>query len=354
MRAADRGWTISMEYRKDGEQLVWVRNPFTGSVTYFTHVHKKRSGFVRRAQDALLRGTPDDPRVYEAQLRRELEAAQRACPFCPGNEELSPDEIVRLEARDIPAARSGAGWIIRAVRNLIPRIPECCTGGRNESYVVVEDPRHFADDAQGHEDLLYTALLPAAQFQALLDTGVEVARRAYANPAVRSVLFRKNQGRGSGASQPHVHNQVIGCDMPFPVVEREAAVLAARPHLWKEILAFVRDHGFVLAEREGCVAYFCPFGVFPRSYEIVCPDDWVRVTELPADRWKAFGALLRQVLQILGPMPLDYEIHDGHGVPLHAHVNARHFAYSNIGGTLNLPSTIISQGKALPQRGQAW
>ena len=52
------------------------------------------------------------------------------------------------------------------------------------------------------------------------------------------------------------------------------------------------------------------------------------------------STLLYDVLQILGPIPLDYEIHDGPGVPLHAHVNARHFAYSNIGGTLNLPSNL--------------
>jgi len=345
---------MPIEYRQDGDQLVWVRNPFTGAVTYFTHVHKKRSGFVRHAQDALLRGVLDDPALYTAQLRDELEAAQRACPFCPGNEDRSPDEILTIAARDVFPERGASSWLIRAVRNLIPRIPECCTGGRNESYVVVEDPRHFADDAQGHEDLLYTSLLPLQQFQALLATDVEVARRAYENSAVRSVLLRKNQGRGSGASQPHVHNQVIGSDIPFPAMERERQVLTAEPHLWQEILGFARDQGFVLREQDGCVAYFCPFGTFPRSYEVVCVDDRVPLTALPEERWKTFGVLLHEVLQLLGPMPLDYEIHDGPGVPVHAHVNARHYAYSNIGGTLNLPSTIVSQVQTSTQRGPTW
>ena len=48
---------MPVEYRKDGDQLVWVRNPFTGTITYFTHVHKKSSGFVRHVQDALLRSS---------------------------------------------------------------------------------------------------------------------------------------------------------------------------------------------------------------------------------------------------------------------------------------------------------
>ena len=341
---------MSIEYRKDNGALVWVRNPFTGAITYFTHVHKKRSGFVRHAQDALLRGVPEDRALYAAQLRQELAAAQRACPFCPGNEAQTPDEVVRRSAHEVFAERSGGGWLIRAVPNLIPRIPECCTGGRNESYVVIEDPRHFADDAQGHEDLLYTSLLPLEQFYGLLAVDVEVARRAHANPAVRAVLIRKNQGRASGASQPHVHNQVLGSDTPFPVVARENEVTAGAPHVWNEIVDFARQHGFLLEERDGCYAYFSPFGTFPRSYDVVCLHDWVRMVDLPAHRVQTFATLLYNVLKILGPTPLDYEIHDGPGVPLHAHVNARHFAYSNIGGTLNLPSNIVTHFDSLPRR----
>jgi UDPglucose--hexose-1-phosphate uridylyltransferase len=320
--------------------LVWVRNPFTGSVTYFTHVHRKRSGFRHHTQGL---DTPSalDPSAHEVRLGAELEAVKRSCPFCPGNEDQTPPAIWEVPIRQVFPDRHDDGWLIRAFPNLIPRIPECCTGGRNESYVVIEDPRHFADTAQGHDDLLYSGLLPLEQFQALLRADLDVARLAHANPAVRAVLIRKNQGRESGASQPHVHNQVIGSDMPFAVVARECEVTAPAPRIWHEIVDFARAHGFFLEERDGCYAYFCPFGTFPRSYEVVCLDDWVRAVDLPAHRWKAFASLLHGVLDILGPTPLDYEIHDGPGVPLHAHVNARHFAYSNIGGTLNLPYNLV-------------
>ena len=331
---------MPIEFREEKGELVWVRNPFTGAVTYFTHIHKKRSGFPRHARTAA--GGPALNRAaYEMQLRTELEAAQRSCPFCPGNEDQTPKEVLRIPARQVFEDRRDDSWLIRAVPNLIPRIPECCTGGRNESYVVIEDPRHFADSAQGHDDLLYTGMLPLEQFQTLLAADVEVARRAHANPTVRAVLIRKNQGRESGASQPHLHNQVIGSDLPFAVVARECEVSARRPRVWHEIVGFARDHGFLLEERDGCWAYFCPFGTFPHGYEVVCLDDWVRTLDLPAQRWKVFATLLYNVLNILGPIPLDYEIHDGPGVPLHAHVNARHFTYSNIGGTLNLPSNLV-------------
>lgn len=337
---------MPIEYRKDGEQLVWARNPFTGTVTYFTHVHKKQSGFVRRAQDALLQPPPIDPAVYEERLRAELEAAQRACPFCPGNEAYSPDEVFRVAAREVLPSRTDDAWLIRAVRNLIPRIPECCTGGQNESYVVVEDARHFADEPKGHDDLLYTGMLSREHFQALLATDLEVVRRAYANPAVRQVLIRKNQGKESGASQPHVHNQVIGSDIPFATIANECTVTANQPRVWQEVIEFARQHGHLLAEREGCFAYLCVFGTFPRSYEIVSLDSWERCTHTSPGQWRVFVDLLYDVLQILGPIPLDYEIHDGPGVPLHAHVNSRHFTYSNIGGTLNLPAHLGAAGAA--------
>jgi len=331
---------MPLEYGVAEGRLVWIRNPFTGAVTYFTEIHKKRSGFASRLQVAPA-SQPPDWEAAEAARLAELEAAQRDCPFCPGNESLTTAELLRVTAREVGGGSSGdAPWLIRAFRNLYPRVPEICTGGRNESYVVVEDPRHFADGARHNDELLYTALLPRAQFRAVLKADIAVARLAYENPAVRAVLMRKNQGRESGASQPHLHNQVIGCEREFPPVEQERQTLAREPRLWGDILDFVEAQGFLVAARDGAVLYFCPFGVFPRSYEVVCPEAVGRITELPEALIDTFADLLHEALGILCPLPLDYEVHDGPGVPLHAHVCARHYPYSNLGGTLNLPADL--------------
>lgn len=332
---------MPLEYGDDADgRLVWVRNPFTGAVTYFTDVHKKRSGFSNRPQLPPASQPPDWDAAEAARLA-ELEAAQRDCPFCPGNEALTTAEVLRVTPAEVGGeVVRDAPWLIRAFRNLFPRIPESCTGGRNESYVVVEDPRHFADDAQREDELLYTALLPRAQFRAMFRADIAVARMAWENPAVKAVMVRKNQGRESGASQPHLHNQVIGCDRPFPPVEQERLALQSEPHLWRDILAFVEEQGFLVTAERGTALYFCPFGTFPRSYEVVCPDAYGRLIDMPDELIDAFADLLHQALTILGPLPLDYEVHDGPGVPLHAHVCARHFPYSNIGGTLNLPADL--------------
>jgi galactose-1-phosphate uridylyltransferase len=330
---------MPLEYRKEGGRLVWVRSPFTGAVTYFTDIHKKQSGFARRAVAPAAQ--PPDWHAAEAARLAELEAAQRDCPFCPGNEEQTTAEILRIRPETVAGAPpTRSPWLIRAFNNLFPRIPESCTGGRNESYVVVEDPRHFADGARHHDELLYTALLPLAQFQAVLHTDIAVARLALENPSVRAVLIRKNQGHESGASQPHVHNQVIGGDRIFPPVEQERLRVEHEPSLWRDILDFAAGEGFVIAERTEAVLYFCPFGVFPRSYDVVCPDVEGPIVAVAPAVIDAFATLLHQALALLGPLPLDYEIHDGPGVPLHAHVCARYYPYSNIGGTLNLPANL--------------
>ena len=52
-------------------------------------------------------------------------------------------------------------------------------------------------------------------------------------------------------------------------------------------------------------------------------------------------------MRVLGPLPLDYEIHQGEGLPLHAHINARLYPYSAVAGTLNLPSVLVQNVAAL-------
>lgn len=330
---------MPLRFHKEGGELVWVENPFTGTVTYFTDLLSKRSGFAPRAvmTDERARRQAEEERFAE------LEAARRNCPFCPANEHLTPPEVLRVLPEEVKGAEPGHSWLIRAFPNLTPRLPPSCTGGRNESYVVVEDPRHFAEDPRHNEDVLCTSMLSPQHFRVLLGAVVSVAHIAKENPAVKSVLIRKNQGRESGASQPHVHSQVIGVDRELPPVVQEWARLREEPGLWRDIVAFAEGEGFVVQRCGSTVLYFCPFGAFPRSYEIVNLEQGRPITDIDPGSLNDFADLLHKALCLLGPLPLDFELHDGQGVPLHAHVNSRYFPYSNMGGTLNLPSGVPAQ-----------
>ena len=119
--------------------------------------------------------------------------------------------------------RPASPWTIRVFNNLFPRIPSELTGGRNESYVVVEDSRHFLPRARVPSDLLFTGALGEAQFVRLMEVNAQVVERALRNPSVQSVAVRKNQGPESGASQPHIHQQIIGSPICLPAMDAELA-----------------------------------------------------------------------------------------------------------------------------------
>ena len=116
---------MSIEYGTKDGAVLWIRNPFTGNVTYFNNIHRK-------------------PHDYRHLTNRQQSAPTVSAP--PSTYDLRADMHPGVAPPD--GSRPGA-WAIRVVRNIAPRIPEACTGGRNESHVIIEDARHFLPAAEG-------------------------------------------------------------------------------------------------------------------------------------------------------------------------------------------------------------
>lgn len=332
---------MGLEYEIRDGALVWMKNPVTGVISYVVDVRGKSFAFTLGGH---AHPAPDGPTLGDDVIER----STSICPFCPGNEAQTTAEVCRFTRDEVPgwtgeASSDRAGWIIRVINNLFPRIPAELTGGRNESYIVIEDPRHFIEHPRTTSDLLYTGVLDEPHFARVLAADARVMRHAMENPKVNSVVVRKNQGRESGASQPHLHQQIIGSPTPFPTILAEARAERESPGLWNEIIEVLEHLQLVLDRSEGIVTYASPIGAFPRSYEVVMPEFRGLLSDLDDERLGAFAHALYRILRILGPLPLDYEIHQGEGLPLHAHINARLFPYSNVAGTLNIPSTLIEK-----------
>jgi galactose-1-phosphate uridylyltransferase len=329
---------------RDGS-LVWIKNPITGVISYVVDVRGKSFAFTLGGRESV--------DLETAQLNPEaIRRATKACPFCPGNESQTTRELFRITRDEIPESSGaktgdGAGWVVRVINNLFPRIPAELTGNRNESYIVIEDPRHFGDAPRSQSDLMFTGALGGGHFLRLIQADARVMRLALQNPDVCSVIIRKNQGRESGASQPHLHQQIIGSPEPFPAVLAEVRAERENPHLWHELVALMERLKLVIDRGDSVVSYASPIGLFPRSYDVVMPDFRGLVSELTADQMQQFANAIYRILMILGPLPLDYEIHQGEGLPLHAHINARLYPYSNVAGTLNLPSSLLQSAAAI-------
>jgi UDPglucose--hexose-1-phosphate uridylyltransferase len=126
--------------------------------------------------------------------------AHGPCPFCPGNESLTPPEVLR-----IPADHAEP-WRIRVVPNryAIVSAPEPGQGdhaatGRHE--VVIETPNHDGD----------LRFATPEQAEQVLWAMRERCRDMAAGHAAAIVVFR-NHGVDAGTSLRHPHSQIVGLD----------------------------------------------------------------------------------------------------------------------------------------------
>lgn len=161
--------------------------------------------------------------IAPARAERPREECLDDCPFCAGNEHLTPDEILRS-----PADRSRP-WDARLIPNRYPIVvdhrlpaqadePGAARARRRPAHgvhdVIVESPRH---------DRSILAVDVAAW-----RASWELARRRLTDLARRDDLvwggLFKNSGPVAGASLDHVHSQLVALDFVPPPV---AATLAA-------------------------------------------------------------------------------------------------------------------------------
>ncbi len=333
---------MPIEYELRGGALVWIRNPFTGVISYIVDLRDKSFAFTLGASSL---AAPSPSRSDEERMARAI----ATCPFCPGNESNAPAELIRLGPSEVPDwdGDPASPWTIRVFNNLFPRIPSELTGGRNESYVVVEDSRHFLPGARVPGDLLFAGALSEAHFVRLMEVNAQVVERSLGNPTVQSVAVRKNQGPESGASQPHIHQQIIGSHVCLPAMDAELRAAESDPRLWEELIALMDRLDLTIDKRPEVVSYASPIGAFPRSYDVVMPHHRELLNQLDGAGLRTFAGAIHRVLGFIGPLPLDYEIHQARGLPLHAHINVRRFPYSNVAGTLNLPKGIFDSVAAL-------
>jgi UDPglucose--hexose-1-phosphate uridylyltransferase len=163
------------------------------------------------------------------------------CPFCPGNEHMTPPEV--WADRDPGTEPDRPGWHVRVVPNKFPAFagpltsPErngglyrsAPTAGVHE--VVIHNPDHWATLA----DLPVPAV---AQVMAAW----RLRLAAHRDQAFGAVLVIVNQGRTAGASLEHPHSQV------FATAERPDRVQAELDRLTGDGCAACAT---VAAERDG-------------------------------------------------------------------------------------------------------
>lgn len=224
------------------------------------------------------------------------------CPFCYGNENKTPPEI--LAYRPEGSGRDTPGWSVRVVPNKFPALHIEGTlnrqgeglydrmNGLGAHEVIIETPDHQAT----------LASLPPAQTESVLWAYRERILDLRKDPRFKYMLIFKNYGEAAGASLEHTHSQLIA----LPVVPKrvQEEVSGARDYYaYKERCLFcdvIRQEAStgvrLVAENEEFVA-LCPFAPrFPFELWIVPKEHRSAFEESTRREFQHLATLLKDML----------------------------------------------------------
>jgi UDPglucose--hexose-1-phosphate uridylyltransferase len=127
-----------------------------------------------------------------------------SCPFCPGNEQRTPEEIMRIPYGD--------SWKLRVTPNKFSALsPELKRERKNEG------GRHIITGFGKHEVIIESPIhnmfmsdMPLDDIANIIRTYRERFDAIYEDPGIEHVIIFKNYGEGAGTSLLHPHSQIIG------------------------------------------------------------------------------------------------------------------------------------------------
>jgi UDPglucose--hexose-1-phosphate uridylyltransferase len=245
---------------------------------------------------------PDDF-VSAEQESKPLESYDESCPFCPGNEDMTPEAA--FELREAGAGPEGP-WTVRVVPNKFAAlaVPEGGSGstarsrrgiylemnGIGQHEVVIETPDHSKTLAtMSDEDAIRVVHTYRERF-------LEMDKCDW-NQQI--VIFR-NQGEGAGTSLLHPHSQIIGTPI-VPEEIRGRLEVAQRYYddngtcVYCDILGKELEDGErLIASNSGFVA-FCPFA------STVPYETWI----VPRRHGSSFGVICEDGVEMLGTILRD-------------------------------------------------
>tara|TARA_Y100000310_G_scaffold341358_1_gene440253 strand:+ start:3463 stop:4425 length:963 start_codon:yes stop_codon:yes gene_type:complete len=180
------------------------------------------------------------------------------CPFCPGNESMTPPEISRIEENE--------EWVMRVFPNKFPAVT---LDGNSET--ETEDHYFTHSDGYGkHEVIVETpdhdkvlADLPVEKIKQLLEIYAERIKALKKVKGIEHVAVFKNHGPEAGTSINHEHSQIIAYSRPSTNVDRETRAVAKfqRKHKkcpWCQVVETERKGPRRCYENDSFIA-FCPY-----------------------------------------------------------------------------------------------
>jgi len=226
----------------------------------------------------------------------------RICPFCEGNEEMTPPEIYAI--REKKSTPDEKGWKTRVVPNLYKAVQiEAPHNSRSEGIyetfegfgaheVIIDTPRHLKTMKVWERESFVNWLVTLQK---------RVSDLKHDQRIVFISLF-KNQGSNAGATQEHSHTQLIG----LPCVPTRLLHQYRRLHnhyhatgraLIEDIISQERrDAKRIVIENDDFIA-FCPYAsAYPFEVMIVSKQKLGGLERMKYEHFGNLALLLKELM----------------------------------------------------------
>jgi UDPglucose--hexose-1-phosphate uridylyltransferase len=173
-------------------------------------------------------------------IKKEISEKDGDCPFCPGNEKMTPPAILvyvsndgKLEKKQDRDDFRYKNWLVRVIPNLYPGFSpptsENVTINKCSNLIDAVGHHEVFIESPCHNEHLRTARLSQIVYvlEAYLDRLSIISKKSY----VRHIVIFRNHGRDAGASLSHPHTQLIASPIIPPILEEE---LKASRDYWKK------------------------------------------------------------------------------------------------------------------------
>ncbi|WP_107689481.1 galactose-1-phosphate uridylyltransferase [Coprothermobacter proteolyticus] len=248
---------------------------------------------------------PIDANHRTAQVEEFAEWSEE-CPFCSGNELMTPPEV--LAYRSPGTGSNQRGWTLRVVRNKYPALSpdlELNTVTGNDLHrsmvgfgyheVIIETPSHSRD----------FSFMALDEIEDVLWAWRDRLLSIRADKRIKYALVFKNYGHRAGASLVHPHSQIIATPMVPKRIEEEvqnmrnyygekgACLLCAMLNTEKS------EKKRIVEQNQSFTAY-CPYASMS-AYQIMIVPNWhssefielnpVQIKDLSKILWSVFRRL---------------------------------------------------------------
>lgn len=226
------------------------------------------------------------------------------CPFCPGNEAITPPEWFAIRPAD--SEPNSTGWDIRAIPNkftaysLLTDYEETTLGlrqmrtGFGDHEVIIETPEHGVEFHHHSIDRITQVLqVVQARFKTLS-----------ADERIKHIQIYKNRGLFAGASLHHSHMQIISTPYSTNQYQGAEAYYQETGHcLWCDLLSQEKQLQERIVAQEPGFTVLCPYAS-RFSYETwIVPDQHTAdISELSRDDLHQLAAIMHKTTNLLVDM----------------------------------------------------